>query len=180
MNLYLSAIGFSDMDSMKESRFIKAAVRQCIDEGYILKNESLKRGVAVVRVSESAGIYIFGRYEGKKFVYEYYYPFIIGNKISENDELTIERHVDKESYSIVCDESRTGVTLIFYLQNVMDYMNYVTSRPDYIKGSFNPDTRNAIAKCPIKNTTVVLSALSLGGMILLPIDKNSRKSAKNT
>ena len=58
MNLYLSAIGFSDMDSMKESRFIKAAVRQCIDEGYILKNESLKRGVAVVRVSESAGIYI--------------------------------------------------------------------------------------------------------------------------
>ena len=51
MNLYLSAIGFSDMDSMKESRFIKAAVRQCIDEGYILKNESLKRGVAVVRVS---------------------------------------------------------------------------------------------------------------------------------
>ena len=43
MNLYLSAIGFSDMDSMKESRFIKAAVRQCIDEGYILKNESLKR-----------------------------------------------------------------------------------------------------------------------------------------
>ena len=59
MNLYLSAIGFSDMDSMKESRFIKAAVRQCIDEGYILKNESLKRGVAVVRVSESAGIYIF-------------------------------------------------------------------------------------------------------------------------
>lgn len=37
MNLYLSAIGFSDMDSMKESRFIKAAVRQCIDEGYILK-----------------------------------------------------------------------------------------------------------------------------------------------
>ena len=96
MNLYLSAIGFSDMDSMKESRFIKAAVRQCIDEGYILKNESLKRGVAVVRVSESAGIYIFGRYEGKKFVYEYYYPFIIGTKISENDELTIERHVDKE------------------------------------------------------------------------------------
>ena len=72
------------------------------------------------------------------------------------------------------------MTLIFYLQNVMDYMNYVTSRPDYIKGSFNPDTRNAIAKCPIKNTPVVLSALSLGGMILLPIDKNSRKSAKNT
>lgn len=72
------------------------------------------------------------------------------------------------------------MTLIFYLQNVMDYMNYVTSRPDYIKGSFNPDTRNAIAKCPIKNTPVVLSALSLGGMILLPIDKSSRKSAKNT
>ena len=41
MNLYLSAIGFSDMDSMKESRFIKAAVRQCIDEGYILKGRPI-------------------------------------------------------------------------------------------------------------------------------------------
>ena len=41
MNLYLSAIGFSDMDSMKESRFIKAAVRQCIDEGYILKGRPM-------------------------------------------------------------------------------------------------------------------------------------------
>ena len=37
MNLYLSAIGFSDMDSMKESRFIKAAVRQCIDGIHIKK-----------------------------------------------------------------------------------------------------------------------------------------------
>ena len=36
MNLYLSAIGFSDMDSMKESRFIKAGVRIFFDEGYIL------------------------------------------------------------------------------------------------------------------------------------------------
>ena len=58
MNLYLSTIRFSDMDSMKQSRFIKAAVRQCIDEGYILKNESLKRGVAVVRVVSRQG-YIF-------------------------------------------------------------------------------------------------------------------------
>ena len=91
------------MDSRQEAKFVRSAVKQCTDEGYILKNEVLKRGAAVVRVSSSAGLYIFGRYEGKKFIYEYYYPFILGSKISSNDEITIERHVDKESYSVRCD-----------------------------------------------------------------------------
>ena len=179
MNLYLSAVGFSDMDSRQEAKFVRSAVKQCTDEGYILKNEVLKRGAAVVRVSSSAGLYIFGRYEGKKFIYEYYYPFILGSKISSDDEITIERHVDKESYSVICDEARTGVTLIFYLQNIMDYMNYIISRPGFKKEMFIPDKRNAISKSPIKANGIVMSALSVGGMILLPICKNGRNSKKN-
>ena len=58
----------------------------------------------------------------------------------------------------------------------MDYMNYISIQPDFKKESFNPDARNMIAKTPIKGYKTVLSALSLGGMILLPVKKPVRLS----
>lgn len=60
MNLYLSAIGFSSIDSKQEKKFINAAVKQCIEDDLIVKNKVLNRGIAVVRVSSLTGIYIFG------------------------------------------------------------------------------------------------------------------------
>lgn len=178
MNLYIGAIGFSDMDSREESKFIKTAIKQCTEQGFVLKNDILNRGVIVVKVSESTGVYIYGRYEGRRFIYEYHYPFVMGGRYTENDELLVERHLDKESYAVICDEARTGVTLIFYLQNVFDYMNYVCSMKDFNKDMFNPDRRNAVAKVPIKGYKTVLSALSLGGMILLPVMKPDRLSKR--
>ena len=59
MNLYLSAIGFSDMDSMKESRFIKAAVRQCIDEGYILKGRPMIAPTHCIRSGRTIAVRYF-------------------------------------------------------------------------------------------------------------------------
>jgi hypothetical protein len=153
-------------------------VKQYTEQGLVLKNETFSRGIIIARVSDSTGIYIFGRYEGKKFIYEYHYPFLVGSRYTDNDELLVERHVDKESYSVICDESRTGVTLIFFLQNVFDYMNYICSGKDFKKEDFNPDRRNLAAKNSIKGYKVVLSALSLGGMILLPMHKPEKLSKR--
>ena len=36
--------------------------------------------------------------------------------------MTVERHTDKESYAGACDDLRIGVTMIFYLQNLAEYM----------------------------------------------------------
>lgn len=179
MNIYLRTLGFGSMDSREERKFLRTAVRQCIQEGFVLKQEKFKRGVIIVRVSTSTGLYIYGRYEGKKFVYEYYFPFVMGSKITDNDELTIERHLDKESYAVVCDELRTGVTLIFYLQNIMDYMDYVVSDKNFDLQKSLIDRRGGLNKTPLKGKQTVLTALSLGGMVLLPIkktDKNIRLS----
>jgi hypothetical protein len=178
MNLYIGAVGFSEMDSRQERKLIKTIVKQYTEQGLVLKNETFSRGIIIARVSDSTGIYIFGRYEGKKFIYEYHYPFLVGSRYTDNDELLVERHVDKESYSVICDESRTGVTLIFFLQNVFDYMNYICSGKDFKKEDFNPDRRNLAAKNSIKGYKVVLSALSLGGMILLPMHKPEKLSKR--
>ena len=90
-----------------------------IDEGLVLKNQKLNRGSMVVAAGESMGVYIYGRYEENRFVYEYHFPFLMGSVGTLNDEITIERHLDKESFAAVCDEAKTGVTLIFYLQNII-------------------------------------------------------------
>ncbi len=159
------------MDSQDEAEFVQKGMNNCIDEGFVLKNEKLERGVIVLRVSTSTGIYIYGRYEKDTFIYEYHFPFLIGSTITDNDEITIERHQDKESFAAVCDEMKTGVTLIFYLQNVMDYLDYLTKevKGENLKGLL--DTRNAAMKNPIYGKKAVLTALSAGGMILLPIRK---------
>ena len=172
MNIYLQALGFSNMNSEYEKRFIEAGIKGCIEEGFVLSNGILQRGVVVLRISKSTGLYIFGRYENKQFIYEYYFPFVVGNTIIENDELTIERHLDKESYAVVCDEMKSGVTIIFYLQNVMDYLEYVTKSKNFNKALFNPDRRNDFSKIPIKDKKVSLTALCLEGMVLLPIKKD--------
>lgn len=178
MNIYLQALGFSNMDSEGEAKFIKAGIRGCTEEGFVLSNNALQRGVIVLRISKSCGLYIFGRYENGSFIYEYYFPFVIGNTITDYDELTVERHLDKESYAVVCDEKKTGVTIIFYLQNVMDYLEYITGLKQSDKNNdsgnniFNPDRKNTISKKPLENRRVSLTALSLGGMILFPLKKD--------
>lgn len=75
----------------------------------------------------------------------------MGKALSDNEEMTIERHLDKESYAVICDELKTGVTLIFYLQNVMDYLDYLYSGKDFNADDFNPDRKNEIGKVPIRN-----------------------------
>lgn len=174
MNLFMRALGFPDMNSKEEKRFIQAGIKECLETGFVLKQDVFKRGVVIMRISQSTGIYIYGRYEGKRFIYEYHFPFVVGSKVTENDEITLERHVDKESYAVICDEIKTGVTLIFYLQNVCDYLDFVTESKDFKPEKFNPDKKNALSKEPIKNKKAILTALSLGGMILLPIAKNEK------
>ncbi len=176
MNLFIRALGFPEINSKEEKKFIQAGIKQCLDAGFVLKQDVFKRGVIVVRVSPSTGLYIYGRYEGKKFIYEYYFPFVMGSKYTDNDEITLERHLDKESFAVICDEIVTGVTLIFYLQNVCDYLDYVAGRKGFKPEDFNLDAHNAISKESLKNKKTVLTALSLGGMILLPIAKEKKQN----
>lgn len=164
------------MDSRLEKRFISSGVKRCINEGFVLRNNTFDRGVVVIQTSPSTGIYVFGRYDNDKFVYEYHFPFVVGQCIIENEELVIERHLDKESYAVICDELKTGVTIIFYLQNVMDYLNYLSDDLNLNRYTCSLDRGSAIAKIPIKNKNVSLTAISVSGKILLPIVKNDEKT----
>jgi hypothetical protein len=174
MNIYIRALGFSEMTSESEEEFIKLGIEESLKEKFVVHHEALNRGVIILRLSNSTGLYVYGRYDGKKFKYEYYHPFVVGTRVITNEELAVERHLDKESYEVGCDELKTGVTLIFYLQNVMDYLDYLYDGGELKVDNFNPDVRNSVAKQAIRHKKVALAGLSLGGLILLPTAKNKK------
>jgi len=112
--------------------------------------------------TEHIGIAVCGEFdEEDKFTYEYSYPYLIGSTISSVEDISVEGHADKESYAGVCDDPKIGVSLVFYLQNMIPYVRIKTNN-----------------LLPIKGTTLTLSALSVSGTILLPIRKNQDDIAR--
>ena len=83
-------------------------------------------------------------------------------QVLTREQVEVEKHAEKESYAGICDEVRIGVTLIFYLQNVVDFLA--------VKGS---------KKYMNLEEGVILGALSTEGKILLPINKTEKKNKQN-
>ncbi len=164
MHDYLRSIGFKNLKKKKDldvliNDIIKNPDNKIITEdaeGNVFAELSKEFGEAI-------GIAVRGEYIEEKFQMDYYYPYFIGSGISTEEKVEVERHSDKEAYAGVCDELRIGVTLIFYLQNVIEYLQENTS---------------VARRIPV-NTT--LSALSAGGKIVFPIYKNESqiKSGEN-
>lgn len=88
---------------------------------------------------------------------EYYYPFCNGKKISTTKEAQFEEMVDKSAYSVLCDDERFVVCLVFFLQNNMQYRKWLEK-----DGPMKPCKPSYLA------------GLSLNGKILLPTKKSKR------
>ncbi|MBO5031180.1 MAG: DUF3881 family protein [Lachnospiraceae bacterium] len=109
-----------------------------------------------------AGICVRGEFEeDNSFLYEYYFPYLRGSHISSNEDITIERQAEKESYAGVCDDIKVGISLIFYLQNMIPYKRL-----------------KALNRLPIQGTSLILSALSVDGTIMMPIIKNEHEKQR--
>lgn len=181
MHLFLRAIGFSQFSDCQEDKLIETAAMQIPDNSDVIsKCEYFGRGELLMPVSESTGICIYGRYLEGNFKPLYYYPILAGSCYCDNEELSIERHYDKESYEVVCEDLKAGVTLMFYLQNCIEYLNFRAKRVKGRAGSGNDaqfclDRKNAAEKEGITGKKVALSALSTGGMILLPATQKTSK-----
>lgn len=107
---------------------------------------------------ENVGICVRGEYdENNQFFVDYYVPFFRGNRISSYADISVERHAEKESYAGVCDDIKVGVSLIFYLQNIVAYLK-----------------RKNADRLPVMETSLSLSALSTQGKVIMPLYKNER------
>lgn len=161
MHKFLRAIGFSQFDTRKKIQpLIKACVLDPTKKRFATNGEDTMLAEYCKDFSPYFGIAVCGELddEGNKFTYDYYYPYVKSDKISSYEDISVERHISRESYAGICDDVRVGVSLIFYLQNMIDYVKIKTS-----------------GRLPIRGTTLSLTALSTEGVIMMPIDKDEKQ-----
>ena len=157
MHDYLRAIGFSQLKKNKDVRDILNLVTLRPTSEYISSagGEDSAFGEKVKEFSDRMGISVRGEYdENGQFHRGYYFPFFKGSQCTLKEEVTIEKQSDKDGYSGICDNINLGVSMIFHLLNMSDYLDYV----EFHKGS-------------VFYAPVVLSGLSLSGKVILPLMK---------
>lgn len=159
MHKYLRAIGFSKLKNKKqENELLSIALENADERLYTSLDYDAMLAEYNKYFGENMGISVRGEYdENNHFVVDYYIPFFRGTQISSYADISVERHAEKESYAGVCDDVKVGVSLIFYLQNIVSYLK-----------------REHGNKLPVLGTSLSLSGLSTQGKIILPIFKNEQ------
>ena len=163
MHKYLRAVGFSKLSDREQyDELIKQIALDATDRVYTSYDDKYMIAMYTKDYAPGVGISVVGVFdENNRFFFEYAYPYVRGNNVSSYEDISVERHSDKESYAGVCDEARLGVSLIFYIQNVVPYIR----------------VKNA-GLLPIRGTSVTLSALSLEGTIVMPLAKSEDSRAQ--
>ena len=157
MHKYLRAVGFSQFvkKSQVDDFFNENLKDENLISTYITQDMRLC-GQYNIPVCNGAGISVIGEQEKNQLaLIDFYYPYLKGYDYTLIQECTIEKHSDKESYAGIIDDYRLGIALIFYLTNGNVYNSLIKSH------KINE----------IKIDKIYLSALSVSGRIILPIDK---------
>ena len=172
MHRYMRAIGFSKLKDRKElQKLVTDVVVEGTDRFYTsngdetLLAEFCKDFTQSNKNSSGAsiGVAVCGEFDNDdKFTYDYYFPYLRGTNISSEEDVSVERHAAQESYAGVCDDIRIGVSLIFYLQNMIPYVKAKNS-----------------GILPVRGTTLTLAALSTKGTIMMPINKSEKDLIRN-
>lgn len=165
MHKYLRAIGFSKFESRRELKeLLTSVVVNSSERAYTTGSEDIMLGEFCRDFAPNMGIAVCGEFDEEnddKFLYEYYYPYLRGTGVTTTEDVSVERHAAQESYAGVCDDIKVGVSLIFYLQNMIPYVK-----------------AQATGHLPVRGTTLTLSALSLKGTIMMPIKKDEHQKQK--
>ena len=157
MHKFLRAIGFSELSDRKKLKDILTDVVMHSDErAYTMNKEDIMLGEFRKNFASGMGIAVCGEFdEEEKFIYDYYYPYLEGSGVTSYEDVSVERHAAKESYSGVCDDIKVGISLIFYLRNMIPYVK-----------------AQSLGKLPVRGTSLTMSALSVSGSVMLPIMKD--------
>lgn len=159
MHKYLRAVGFSSLKDKKElQKIIIDIIINAKERAYTSNGKDVILAEFRKDFADGIGIAVCGEFDAEdKFSYEYYYPYLRGSGITSEEDVSVERHASTESYAGVCDDIKVGVSLIFYLQNMIPYVKAQSSN-----------------NLPIRGTTLTLSGLSLKGKIMMPIIKDEK------
>jgi hypothetical protein len=156
MHRFLRSIGFSHINTRQDMDKLLGIIMNEPDQ---TKKIALSKNHIYTEFTKEfashAGIVVRGEYDEKGFFHiEHHFPYLKGTLLSTNSDITVNKRVDTDAFTGMCDDIRLGISMIFYLQNAVDYLML-----------------NCSDNTPHKARTY-LSGLALEGTILLGVENN--------
>ena len=160
MHQYLKAIGFNNIHTRKDLKKLLSETEENFTHQTVV---SYRQGEDFCEFQkeygQGIGISVCGELtEDEKFERAYYFPYFTGSGITTYADITVERKIEKEQYVGLCEDAKVGISLIFTIQNGIEYMR--ERKAGFVEGV---------------QTSVTFSGLALSGMILLPVVKNEQQ-----
>lgn len=152
MHSYLKAIGYSDIITQGDMENLIMDSLSHADEKNESKITDNTINIEYIRyVSERVGVIIRGEQDlTGKFHFSHIAPFLRGIVEScKGEEIYINKKIEADAFTGMCDDVRLGVSMIFYIQNVADYYKFASTSKQNSMG------------------TVHLAALAREGKVLL-------------
>lgn len=162
MHKFLRSVGFGMYERKKEvAMLLDDLEKKAKEHRRILIEADSNLCEVRAEVAPGMGVVLVGETDEKGiFRREYYYPYLISNDVSSEVECSIQRHTEKETYAGLLDDTRVGISLIFYLDNSFEYKE---RKLDHVSQ---------------KVKSVRLTGLSAEGKILLPLYKTMKQIEK--
>ena len=154
MHKYLSAIGFKHIESKEQLKKLLEFTETSFQYEKTVKiKDELELSERIKHFTKDMGILLAGSYDKEdSYEREYYIPFFLGKGEKKFDELAIERQISKNAYVGACEYPGIGITIIYYLQNAVEYLSEL---------KFHQLNKESVS--------LTLSGLASEGKILLPV-----------
>ena len=154
MHKYLSAIGFKHMESKEQLKKLLDFTETSFQYEKTVKiKDDLELSERIKHFTKDMGLLLAGTYDKEdSYEREYYIPFFLGKGEKKFDELAIERQISKNAYVGACEYPGIGITIIYYLQNAVEYLSEL---------KFHQINKESVS--------LTLSGLASEGKILLPV-----------
>lgn len=161
MHQYLKAIGFNNLKNKKDLKQLLSQVKTNFTHQTIVSYEDWADYCEFQKeYGQNFGITLCGELdENEIFEEDYYFPYFEGSGVTTYAEVMVEKRIEKEEYVGICEDSKVGISLIFHLQNGIEYMR--ESQLGFTSGPA---------------TSVTFSGLSLSGKILFPVSKSEEQA----
>lgn len=153
MHKYLKAVGLSNLkNNIDVIHWINKIVDEAVANNRIIKTDNTDVCEIRVDYSDRFGLAIRGVMDNGQFIMDYYFPYYNGNFYSSLTPFEIEKYTYNESYAGACENSLNGISVVFYVNNPIDFLDKKTDK-----------------------MKVRLSALSVSGKIIMPLKKTKKQ-----
>ena len=163
MHKFMRTVGFSMYQKKRDMEaLLKELAAQAVRTGRMAEKDGSMFCELRAELADDMGVVLAGEMDEEgNFSQEYYFPYVKNTGISSAAECSIQRHAEKETYAGLLDEYRVGISLIFYMENSLEYrLRRQNKEVTEAKG-------------------VSLTGLAVQGKILLPVQK-TRQQAENS